>query len=246
MSFHCAIISQSHDSTELCATIFWFTIGKCLCYYRYSRIIHTDLAFQTMIKKLVPHENSLLCFSALGSRNQSSTWSLQENRLRWTFNNSSWYFFPYAHVSIVNIWVATWQNQQNECAPSEDSDQPGHPPSLIRVLAVHMKKPCVLNYPLSTQRRLWSDWADSQADPSIRWAHTHFVGFVMSWLIWFGYSLESSQLDSSSKYHVSHDMTKPIIWVWAQQRLRSAWASAQSDQSLDAQADLSLRCAGEL
>ena len=27
------------------------------------------------------------------------------------------------------------------CAPSEDSDQPGHPPSLIRVFAVHMKKP---------------------------------------------------------------------------------------------------------
>ena len=22
-------------------------------------------------------------------------------------------------------WATTWQNQQNECAPSEDSDQPG-------------------------------------------------------------------------------------------------------------------------
>ena len=36
----------------------------------------------------------------------------------------------------TNIWAATWQNQQNECAPSEDSDQPGHPPSLIKVFAV--------------------------------------------------------------------------------------------------------------
>ena len=27
--------------------------------------------------------------------------------------------------------------QQVACAPSEDSDQPGHPPSLIRVFAVH-------------------------------------------------------------------------------------------------------------
>ena len=34
------------------------------------------------------------------------------------------------------IWAAAWQNQQNDCAPSDDSDQPGHPPSLIRVLAV--------------------------------------------------------------------------------------------------------------
>ena len=33
------------------------------------------------------------------------------------------------------IWAATWQNQQNECAPSENSDQPGHSPSLIRVFA---------------------------------------------------------------------------------------------------------------
>ena len=37
---------------------------------------------------------------------------------------------------VINITAATWQNQQNECAPSEDSDQPGRPPSLIRVFAV--------------------------------------------------------------------------------------------------------------
>ena len=34
-------------------------------------------------------------------------------------------------------------------------------------------------YPLSAQRRLWSDWVDAQADLSLRWAHSHFVGFVM-------------------------------------------------------------------
>ena len=28
-----------------------------------------------------------------------------------------------------------------------------------------------------------SDWADAQADLSLRWAHTHFVGFVMSRLM---------------------------------------------------------------
>ena len=37
----------------------------------------------------------------------------------------------------IYIWAASWQNQQIACAPSEDSDQPGHPPSLIRVFAVH-------------------------------------------------------------------------------------------------------------
>ena len=40
------------------------------------------------------------------------------------------------------------------CAPSEDSDQTGHPPSLIRVFAVLMKKVWALSYPLSAQRRL--------------------------------------------------------------------------------------------
>ena len=42
----------------------------------------------------------------------------------------------------------------NGCAPSEDSDQPGHPPSLIRVFAVRMKKALVLNDTLSAQQRL--------------------------------------------------------------------------------------------
>ena len=60
----------------------------------------------------------------------------------------------------------------NECAPS-----------LIRVFAVRMKKPWVLSNPLSAQWRLWSDWAD-WADLSLRWAHTHFVGFVISRLIY--------------------------------------------------------------
>ena len=38
----------------------------------------------------------------------------------------------------TEIWAATWQNQQSDSAPSEDSDQPGHPPSLIRVFAVRL------------------------------------------------------------------------------------------------------------
>ena len=66
------------------------------------------------------------------------------------------------------------------CAPSEDSDQPGHPPSLIRVFAVRMKKYWVLSYPLSAQQRLWSDWADAQADLSLRWAHISLC-WVLSW-----------------------------------------------------------------
>ena len=54
------------------------------------------------------------------------------------------------------------KTNKTACALSEDSDQPGHPPSLIRVFADRMKK----------------GWADAQAHLSLRWAHSHFVGFA--------------------------------------------------------------------
>ena len=76
-------------------------------------------------------------------------------------------WLAYVYSCIVNNWAASGQNQQNECAPSEDSDQPVHPPSLIRVFAVRMKKAWILSYPLSAQ--------DAQADLSLRWAHSHIV-----------------------------------------------------------------------
>ena len=41
---------------------------------------------------------------------------------------------------LIHNWAAAWQNQQSECAPSEDSDQS----SLIRVFVVRMKKAWVL------------------------------------------------------------------------------------------------------
>ena len=40
------------------------------------------------------------------------------------------------YLLLVYKWATTWRIQQNECVPSKDSDQPGHPPSLIRVFAV--------------------------------------------------------------------------------------------------------------
>ena len=70
--------------------------------------------------------------------------------------------YDHSFSSYLLIWTASWENQQNDCAPSEDSDQPGHPTSLIRVFAVRLKKAWVLSYPLSAQRRLWSDWADAK------------------------------------------------------------------------------------
>ena len=41
---------------------------------------------------------------------------------------------------IYNNWDATWQNQQSDSAPSEDSDQPGHPQSLISLRCPHEER----------------------------------------------------------------------------------------------------------
>ena len=49
------------------------------------------------------------------------------------------------HLTIDNKLATIWQNQQCGYPPSEDSDQPGHPPSLIRVFVVRMKDPSVLH-----------------------------------------------------------------------------------------------------
>ena len=120
---------------------------------------------------------------------------------------------------VGKIFITSWcQNTTYEpprdttnkmaCAPSEDSDQPGHPPSLIRVFAVRMKKARVFSYPLSAKRRLGSDWADAQADLSLRWAHSHFVGFVMRWLIFAVLLLKLSYRRSAAKWCQTENQLK--------------------------------------
>ena len=42
------------------------------------------------------------------------------------------------------------------------------------VFAVCMKKAWILSYPLSAQRRLWSDWVDAQADLCLCWAQSFY------------------------------------------------------------------------
>ena len=90
------------------------------------------------------------------------------------FLDSSW---KGGAVGWQVIWAASWQSNKMACSPSEDSDQPGHAPSLVRVFAVRVKKTWVLSYPLSAQRRLWSDLADAQADLCLRWAHMPLCWF---------------------------------------------------------------------
>ena len=92
------------------------------------------------------------------------------------------YSWVFIRITLVRrfYWVPT------TCEPQCDkTNKMACLPSLIRVFAVRIKKAWVLSYPLSAQRRLWSDWMDAQADLSLRWAHSHFFCFVKRWLMCF-------------------------------------------------------------
>ena len=60
---------------------------------------------------------------------------------------------------------------------SEYSDKPGHPPYLIPVITVRMKKPWVLIATHWAHSEDWSDWMDAQFDLSLRWVHRSFCLF---------------------------------------------------------------------
>ena len=115
--------------------------------------------------------------------------------------------------------AATRQNQQSDCAPSEDSDQPGHPPSLISVFAVRMKKARVLSYPLSAQQRLirlggcpgWSE--SSLGAQSLCW-FCHVTAHVLLCALWLPF-LSLSSIFIMPTVHSS---------IWA-----VTWQNQQSD-----------------
>ena len=67
-----------------------------------------------------------------------------------------YHFFCMFQMRTISCEPPHDKTNEMACAPSEDSDQPGHLPSLIRDFAVRMKKHWVLNYPLSTLRWLIS------------------------------------------------------------------------------------------
>ena len=103
-----------------------------------------------------------------------------------------------------DIWATTWQNQQSECAPREDSGQPGHPPSLIRDFAVNMKKAWVLTYPLSAQWRL--------CDHTGRMPRLIRV-FAGRTLILLGFSCRGSFMDIGL-YHMWNSFMHSMLWHW--------------------------------
>ena len=103
--------------------------------------------------------------------------TLEKNQVyhsRFSLPSEKWY--SPKRIKIYPVHDITYKMA---CAPCENSDKTGHPPSMIRVFAVRMKKAWVLSYPLSAQRRLWSDWRMPRLILVFTGRTCHFVGFVM-------------------------------------------------------------------
>ena len=85
------------------------------------------------------------------------------------------------------MWAATW-NQQSDCAPNKVTVRPAKTQISLGIRRAEWvaKDPSFLH----ADSENWSDWADAQADLSLRWAHSHFVGFVMSRLKSFNVASE--------------------------------------------------------
>ena len=107
-------------------------------------------------------------------------------------------------------WVSCDKTNKMTCAPSEDSDQSGHPPSLIRVFVARMKKQLVISYVIA--RRTY-----------------HFVGFVVLRLIYCYWKCNCSICTCTIWTASSEFGTYRLC---EQRRFRRACASAQSRQNL--------------
>ena len=129
---------------------------------------------------------------------------------------------------LKKIWAALWQNQQSDCAPSEDSDQSGHPPFWSESSLSAWRK-------FGSIATHWVHSEDSDQTgrmPRLIWV---FAGRTVTFLVLScrgSYSRDpNDSTEVTAVCNMSRIMTKPTKWVCAQRRLRSAWASIQSDQS---------------
>ena len=145
-----------------------------------------DLAF--CLK--VPLDSLLVWTSSEGSRETA-----RMRRLAWTFaarirdkyqirltRSMTWYSKAGLVFNIINLTSLMTKPTEWFVRPAKTQISQGiHP--FWSGFAVRMKKPWALNFLLSAQWKLWSDWADVQADPSLRWAQRSFCWFCHEGLI---------------------------------------------------------------
>ena len=117
--------------------------------------------------------------TSLSSSQCNNTLLRQHVQRHWvnSLSNKNMHFKKNSYLGHIIIWAASWQNQQNDCAPSKDSDQPGQPPSL--------KSSLCAQWVAQDPSCFHTDSEDCQTRRVPRLyvfaGHTcHFVGFIIS------------------------------------------------------------------
>ena len=127
-----------------------------------------------------------------------------------------------------------WHDKNNKiaCEPSEDSDQPGHPSSLIRVFSVHMKKQWVLSYQ-ATHWVLSEDSDQTRRMSRLIWVFngrtSNIAGFVLRRLILFQFYIILGHLSCITTKQtkrparpVKTQISLGVLPVWSEYSL-SVW-----------------------
>ena len=114
---------------------------------------------------------------------------------------------PLEIVCAVTLWVGTEVSRlmikptKWHVRPAKTQISLGiHPVWSVSSLAAWRKLGSLATH--WVQSKDWSDWADAQADLSLRCAHSHFVGFVMRRLKCVSGEDGRVSLKSSGKYHL--------------------------------------------
>ena len=125
-------------------------------------------------------------------------WVCAQRRLR-----SAWASVQSDQSSLCAQWVAKDPSLLH--ADSKDSDQTGQLTSC-------------------GQQRLWSDWADAQADLTLRWAHSYLVFLscrgsfkYKSFKAYKWSTYDFSSLYTTLPHHLIKDY-KNLSWVWGADR----------------------------
>ena len=99
---------------------------------------------------------------------RATLWRCIDNATLYRRHTPVGQFFLLLTSPVNMIWDTLWQNQHcGMCAQRR----------LRSAWVSDLKKAWVLSYPLSAKKRLWSDWANAQADLSFRWPHKPFCWF---------------------------------------------------------------------
>ena len=116
--------AQSDQKSSLST---WSNLGSLATHWAQSEDSDSTGRMPRLIWIFAGRTFILLVLSCRGSylmvSNVADEISYTESRKKLIWANM-WTF-----LSQLKKWASTWQNQQRDCAPSEDSDEPGHPSS---------------------------------------------------------------------------------------------------------------------